>query len=352
MAKTALITGITGQDGSYLAEHLLQLGYEVHGLVRRVALEDPERRLGRISHLLDDLVLHAGTLESHGSILSVLSRTTFDECYHLAAQSYVPESFADEFSTLNVNIGGTHRILRALHDLQPRVRFYFAGSSEMFGRVREVPQRESTPFHPQSPYGVSKVTGHWLSVNYREAFGMYCVSGILFNHESPRRGRDFVSRKITSTAARIALGLADRLPLGNLDARRDWGHARDYVRGMHLMLQQDTPRDYVLGTGRQHSVREFCQLAFEEVDLDYLDYVTVDPRFLRPADVDALVADASMAKQQLGWEPTCTFEEMVREMVRSDLEEARRSSRGSGHEDTRRMPAQEPDISSSAIRSR
>ena len=321
--RRALITGITGQDGSYLAEHLLSLGYEVHGIVRRIALEDPGHRMKRIAHLLDDLVLHPGTMESYGSIVSVLAQQRFDECYHLAAQSFVPESFVDGFSTLNVNTTGTHHVLAALRQTQPEARFYFAGSSEMFGRAREVPQRESTPFHPRSPYGISKLAAYWLTVNHREAFGMHCSSGILFNHESPRRPHEFVSRKITRGAARIASGLERQLALGNLDARRDWGHAADYVRAMHLMLQQDAPAGFVVGTGRSHSVRDLCAVAFEAVGLDYREHVTVDPRFLRPAEVDVLEADASAARDRLGWEPTYTFEGMVREMVDADLATAR-----------------------------
>jgi GDPmannose 4,6-dehydratase len=318
--KRALITGITGQDGSYLAEHLLGQGYEVHGLVRRVALEDPERRTGRIGHLLDRVRLHAASLESYPSIFSVVGRVEFDECYHLAAQSFVAESFADGFSTMNTNINGTHYVLAALRELRPGCRFYFAGSSEMFGKVREVPQRETTPFHPRSPYGISKVAGFELTRNYREAYGMHCSSGILFNHEGPRRGFEFVTRKITSTVAKIKLGLATVLRLGNLDAKRDWGHAKDYVRAMHLMLQQSEPDDYVIATGETHSVREFCELAFKEAGLDYRDHVVVDERFKRPAEVDLLVGDSSKARRALGWEPSYTFEALVSEMVRSDLE--------------------------------
>ncbi|HEX8187465.1 MAG TPA: GDP-mannose 4,6-dehydratase [Pyrinomonadaceae bacterium] len=319
MGKKALITGITGQDGSYLAEHLLSLGYEVHGLVRRVALEDPERRFTRISHLLDQVTLHAASLESYPSVFSVVSRVAFDECYHLAAQSFVAESFADGFSTMSTNINGTHYVLAALRELRPDCRFYFAGSSEMFGKVREVPQRETTPFHPRSPYGISKVAGFELTRNYREAYGMFCSSGILFNHEGPRRGFEFVTRKITSTVAKIKSGLADELRLGNLDAKRDWGHAKDYVRAMHLMLQQGEPDDYVVATGETHSVGEFCELAFAEAGLDYREYVKVDDRFKRPAEVDLLVGDSTKAREALGWEPTYTFAALVKEMVQSDL---------------------------------
>ena len=315
----ALITGITGQDGSYLTEHLLSLGYEVHGLVRRVALEDPERRFTRIANLLDRVTLHAASLESYPSIFSVVGRVEFDECYHLAAQSFVAESFADGFSTMNTNINGTHYVLAALRELRPSCRFYFAGSSEMFGKVREVPQSETTPFHPRSPYGISKVAGFQLTRNYREAYGMFCVSGMLFNHEGPRRGFEFVTRKITSTVAKIKLALASELRLGNLDAKRDWGHSADYVRAMHLMLQQTEPDDYVIATGETHSVREFCELAFSEVGLDYRDFVKVDERFQRPAEVDLLVGDSTKARRVLGWRPTYTFAELVREMVQSDL---------------------------------
>src|SRR5687767_8822800 len=320
MTKRALITGITGQDGSYLAEHLLELGYEVHGLVRRVALEDPTRRFTRLEHLIERVTLHAASLESYPSIFNVFSRHKFDECYHLAAQSFVAESFADGFSTLNTNINGTHYVLAALRELQPECRFYFAGSSEMFGKVRETPQTETTPFHPRSPYGISKVAGFDLTRNYREAYDMFCVSGILFNHESSRRGYEFVTRKITSTVARIKLGLATELRLGNLEARRDWGHAIDYVRAMHLMLQQPAPDDYVIATGETHSVRDFCELAFGEVGLDYREYVKIDERFIRPAEVDLLIGDYTKAKRELGWQPKYSFRELVTEMVRADLD--------------------------------
>ncbi len=318
--KRALITGLTGQDGSYLAELLLSFGYEVHGLVRRVALEDPGRRFNRIEHLLDQIILHPASLESYPSIFHIFSRHEFDECYHLAAQSFVAESFADGFSTMNTNINGTHYMLAALRELQPKCKFYFAGSSEMFGKVREVPQKETTPFHPRSPYGISKVAGFELTRNYREAYDMFCVSGIFFNHESPRRGFEFVTRKITSGVARIHKGLASELRVGNLAAQRDWGHAKDYVRAMHLMIQRDEPEDLVVASGESHSVREFCELAFAEVGLDYRDYVIQDEKFYRPAEVEHLIGDSSKARAALGWEPEYTFQSLVKEMVQRDLE--------------------------------
>ncbi|HKE59100.1 MAG TPA: GDP-mannose 4,6-dehydratase [Pyrinomonadaceae bacterium] len=321
-AKKALITGITGQDGSYLSELLLGLGYEVHGIVRRVALEDPHRRFTRIAHLLDKITLHPASLESYPSIFHVVSQHDFDECYHLAAQSFVAESFRDGFSTMNTNINGTHYVLAALREVLPNCRFYFAGSSEMFGKVEETPQKETTRFHPRSPYGISKVAGFELTRNYREAYGMFAVSGILFNHESPRRGFEFVTRKVTSTVAKIKQGQTDKLLLGNLEAQRDWGHAKDYVRAMHRMLQQETPTDYVVATGKTHTVRELCQRAFGEVDLDYQKYVEVDERFLRPAEVDLLIGDASNARRDLNWQPDYSFAEMIKEMVQTDLEAA------------------------------
>ncbi len=317
--KRALITGITGQDGSYLAELLLEKGYEVHGIVRRVAIEDPEHRLWRILHFRDRLHLHAASLESLPSIYRVFQAVKPDECYHLAAQSFVAYSFEDEFSTLNVNINGTHHVLAALRDCAPGCRFYFAASSEMFGKVAEVPQNESTRFHPRSAYGISKVAGFDLTRNYREAYGIKASSGILYNHESPRRGFEFVTRKITSQAARIKLGMAKEVRLGNLDARRDWGHAREYVRAMWLMLKQDEPEDYVIATGEQHTVREFAELAFAHLGLDYRDHVVVDPQFQRPADVETLLGDASKARKKLGWKYGVTFKELVREMVEADL---------------------------------
>jgi len=322
MNKKVLITGITGQDGSYLAEYLLGLGYEVHGLVRRIALEDPQRRFTRISHLLDKITLHPASLESYPSIFHVVSQHDFDECYHLAAQSFVAESFADGFSTMNTNINGTHYMLAAVRELRPRCRFYFAGSSEMFGKVKEIPQLETTAFHPRSPYGISKVAGFDLTRNYREAYGMFCCSGLLFNHEGPRRGYEFVTRKITSTVARIKLGLASELRLGNLEAKRDWGHAADYVRAMYLMLQQSEPDDFVVASGKTHSVREFCELAVEQVDLDYQDYVVIDEKHYRPAEVDLLVGDSTKARRVLNWKPKYSFYELVKEMVETDLKMA------------------------------
>ncbi|MGH8436843.1 MAG: GDP-mannose 4,6-dehydratase [Pseudomonas sp.] len=318
--KKALITGITGQDGSYLAELLLAKGYQVHGLVRRVALQDPLHRLQRITHLTDGLTLHAGSLESFPSLFTVMQRVKPDECYHLAAQSFVSYSFDDEFSTLNTNIDGTHSMLAVIKEVCPECRFYFAGSSEMFGKVEEVPQRETTRFHPRSAYGISKSAGYELTRNYREAYGLHASTGILFNHESPRRGHEFVTRKITSTVARIMAGKTEELRLGNLEARRDWGHARDYVRAMWLMLQQSAPDDYVVATGETHSVREFCEFAFSAAGLNWQDHVTVDPLFYRPAEVDLLIGDASKAREVLGWTPQFGFEDLVLEMVHSDCQ--------------------------------
>jgi GDPmannose 4,6-dehydratase len=317
--KRAVITGITGQDGSYLAELLLEKGYEVHGIIRRVAIEDPEHRLWRILHLKDRLHLHAASLESLPSIYRVFQTVKPDECYHLAAQSFVTYSFEDEFSTLNANINGTHHVLSALRDCTPTCRFYFAASSEMFGKVTEVPQTERTSFHPRSAYGISKVAGFHLTRNYREAYGIKGSSGILYNHESPRRGFEFVTRKITSHAARIKLGLANELRLGNLDAKRDWGHARDYVRAMWLMLQQQDASDYVIATGVQHSVRDFAEAAFDHVALDYRKYVVIDPQLIRPADVETLLGDASLAREKLGWASGIGFTQLVQEMVEADL---------------------------------
>jgi len=314
----ALISGITGQDGSYLAELLLAKGYEVHGIVRRVAIEDPEHRLTRLEAVRSRVKLHAASLESYASLHQVVDNVRPDECYHLAAQSFVSYSFDDEFSTLNANINGTHYILAAVKNVTPKCRFYFAGSSEMFGKVEEVPQNERTRFHPRSTYGISKVAGFELTRNYREAYGMYASSGILFNHESPRRGYEFVTRKITSGVARIAARRASELRLGNLEAKRDWGHAREYVDAMWRMLQQDQPDDYVVATGETHTVREFVETAFSLAGLDYQDYVKPDPDLFRPAEVNVLQGDAGYARQKLGWEPGIAFGALVREMVEAD----------------------------------
>jgi GDPmannose 4,6-dehydratase len=317
--KRALITGITGQDGSYLAELLISKGYEVHGIVRRVALEDPTGRFTRIAPILDKLVLHPASLESYASIFKVIADIKPDECYHLAAQSFVAESFEDGFSTMNININGTHHVLAALREASPNCRFYFAGSSEMFGKVRESPQTEATPFHPRSPYGISKVSGYYLTMNYREAYGIFACSGILFNHESPRRGHEFVTRKITSGVARIKAGRQKELRLGNLDAQRDWGHAADYVEAMWRMLQQDTPGDYVVATGETHSVKEFCEIAFKEAGLNWKDFVVSDPKFFRPAEVEVLTGNAEKASAVLGWVKRYNFSALVKEMVAADL---------------------------------
>src|SRR5687768_11951235 len=322
MQKRALITGITGLDGRYRAELLLDNGYEVHGLVRRVALEDPGRKFRRIERILDRITLHPANLENYPSIFQIVSQNHFDECYHLAAQSFVAENFADGFSTMNTNINGTHYMLAALRELNPACRFYFAGSSEMFGKVDESPQNEMTRFHPRSPYGISKVAGFDLTRNYREAYGMFCCSGMLFNHESPRRGFEFVTRKITSGVAAIKLGMAQDIQLGNLEARRDWGHAADYVKAIYSMLQQDEPDDYVIATGETHSVKEFCEIAFSHVGLDYREFVVVDEKLYRPNETALLTGDASKAESRLGWKRSRTFEEMVKEMVESDLAQA------------------------------
>jgi len=323
--KKALITGITGQDGSYLAEFLLEKGYEVHGIVRRVALEDPMRRLSRIQNSIDDIQLHAASLESYASIFRVVEAICPNECYHLAAQSFVSYSFDDEFSTINTNINGTHYVLSAIKEKAPDCKFYFAASSEMFGNAQTSPQNEGTPFRPRSPYGISKVAGYELTRNYREAYNIYACNGIAFNHESERRGYEFVTRKISSFVAAIKLGLKHELRLGNLDAKRDWGYAPDYVRGMWMMLQQDEPDDYVLATGETHSVREFVDIAFSEVDLDWEEYVSIDDRFFRPAEVFELRGNSSKAREKIGWQPEVNFENLVKKMVRSDLNQLRES---------------------------
>ncbi len=317
---TALITGITGQDGSYLAEFLLQKGYRVVGMVRRASTHNYER----IQHLLDQITLVQGDLHDQGSLLGILEEYEPDEVYNLAAQSFVPTSWNQPALTAEVTALGVTRMLEAIRYVNPKIRFYQASSSEMFGKVLEVPQRETTPFYPRSPYGVAKVYGHWITVNYRESFGLFAVSGILFNHESPRRGLEFVTRKISDGVARIKLGLAKELRLGNLEARRDWGFAGDYVQAMWLMLQQEQAEDFVIGTGETHSVREFCELAFGHVGLDYRDFVVQDERFYRPAEVDLLVADPSKAHAKLGWEPSVSFPELVKMMVDADLERLKR----------------------------
>ena len=318
--KKALITGITGQDGSYLAEHLLSIGYEVHGIVRRVALEDPTHHLWRLLSIAERLNFHSGTLESFPALYKILRDVQPDECYHLAAQSFVSISFEDEFSTMQTNINGTHYLLAAIKDTSPQCRFYFAGSSEMFGMVEETPQRETTRFHPRSVYGITKVAGFELTRNYREAYNLFTCTGILFNHESPRRGFEFVTRKISSTAARIKLGLEKELRLGNIDAKRDWGFSGEYVQMMHSMLQQENPDDFVIGTGKTHSVREFLQIVFEDLKLNYEDFLVIDQRFYRPAEVEILVADPSKAREKLGWNPKVTFKEIALKMVRYDYD--------------------------------
>ncbi len=317
--KRALITGITGQDGSYLSELLLSKGYEVHGIVRRMALEDPLHRLWRLRHILDKITLHAGSMESYPSLFNVIEAVQPDECYHLAAQSFVSYSFEDEFSTINTNINGTHYLLSSIKQKAPRCRFYFAASSETFGKVRETPQDENTPFHPRSPYGISKVAGFELTRNYREAYNLHASCGILFNHESPRRGHEFVTRKITSQAALIKLGREKRIKLGNIQAKRDWGHARDYVQAMWLMLQQEKPDDYVIATGQCHSVEDFLKKAFALLELDFRNYLDIDPTLYRPSEVMVLMGNYSKAERVLGWRPRVSFEELIREMVEKDL---------------------------------
>jgi GDPmannose 4,6-dehydratase len=321
--KKALITGVTGQDGSYLAELLLEEGYEVHGIVRRVALEDPQHRLWRIRHLLDKIHLHAGSLETYASIFNVVENVQPDECYHLAAQSFVSYSFEDAFSTINTNINGTMSVLSAIQQRVPKCRVYFAGSSEMFGVVDRSPQDEETAFHPRSPYGISKVAGFHLTRNFREGYNIFACNGILFNHESPRRGYEFVTRKITSAAAGIKMDLSNELRLGNLDARRDWGFAGDYVKAMWLMLQQDKADDYVVATGETHTVREFVELAFGYLDLNWQDYVVIDQQLYRPAEMHQLAGDYSKAEKTLGWSPKVGFKELVEMMVEADLNKIR-----------------------------
>lgn len=313
--RTALITGITGQDGSYLAELLLSKGYRVVGMARRASTVTNER----IAHLLDNIVVLQGDLTDQGSLLSIFEEYEPDEVYNLAAQSFVPTSWNQPALTGDVTALGVTRMLEAIRFTNSKARFYQASSSEMYGKVVEVPQTEGTPFYPRSPYGVAKVYGHWITVNYRESFGLFAVSGILFNHESPRRGLEFVTRKITEGAARIKLGMAKELRLGNLEARRDWGFAGDYVEAMWMMLQREHPENFVIGSGETHSVREFCEVAFRHVGLNHEDYVVQDPAFYRPAEVDLLVSNPKKASAELGWEPTVAFEELVRMMVDADL---------------------------------
>ena len=313
--RRALITGITGQDGSYLAELLLEKGYEVFGMTRRASTENVER----IAHLVDKVNLIQGDLLDPPSLVSALRTAEPQEVFNLAAQSFVPTSWNQPVLTAEFTGVGVTRMLEAVRSVDPDIRFYQASSSEMFGKVREVPQSEQTPFYPRSPYGVAKTYGHYITVNYRESFGLYAVSGILFNHESPRRGLEFVTRKISDGVARVKLGLAEELRLGNLDAERDWGYAGDYVEAMWRMLQQDEPDDYVIATGQPHSVREFCELAFAHVGLDWEQYVKTDPEFLRPAEVDQLIGDASKARERLAWEPRHSFRELVELMVDADV---------------------------------
>ncbi len=321
-AGVALITGITGQDGSYMAELLLEKGYAVHGMVRRSSTESFER----IAHLTDRIQLHQADLLDQGSLLALVSNVRPRELYNLAAQSFVPTSWLQPALTGEFTAQGVTRMLEAVRLVDPSIRFYQASSSEMFGKVRETPQNEATPFYPRSPYGVAKVFGHHITVNYRESFGLVAVSGILFTHESPRRGREFVTRKISETVARIKLGLASELPLGNLDARRDWGFAPEYVEAMWRMLQQDEPQDYVIGTGEHHTPRNFVDLAFAHVGLDPADFVRVDPQFLRPAQVDTQLAHPTKAREQLGWRARTPFAGLVRTMVEADLEAQERAS--------------------------
>ncbi|NLF24792.1 MAG: GDP-mannose 4,6-dehydratase [Deltaproteobacteria bacterium] len=320
--KVALVTGVTGQDGSYLAELLLEKGYKVYGMVRRSSVEKFER----INHLVDKIELVQGDLLDQFSLISILREIRPQEVYNLAAQSFVPTSWRQPVLTSEFTAIGVTKLLESIRVVDPEIRFYQASSSEMFGKVRETPQNELTPFYPRSPYGVAKVYGHYITVNYRESYGLFAVSGILFNHESPRRGLEFVTRKVTHTAAKIKLGLATELRLGNLDAKRDWGFAADYVRAMWQMLQQPEADDYVIATGKTRTVRELVEVAFEKVGLDWQKYVKVDQKFIRPAEVDLLVGDASKAKRCLNWEPRVSFEEMIGMMVENDLKELQRRS--------------------------
>ncbi|MHB8134992.1 MAG: GDP-mannose 4,6-dehydratase [Anaerolineaceae bacterium] len=316
--KKALITGISGQDGSYLAELLIEKGYQVHGIVQRSELENPDRSLWRIEHLLGQITLHSSSIESYPSLFRTFQKVQPDECYHLAAASFVSYSFDEEFSIFNANINGTHYVLSIIKEVCPNCKFYFAGSSEMFGNAKVSPQNENTPFNPRSAYGITKVTGYYLTKTYRENYGLYACAGILYNHESERRGFEFVTRKISSTVARIKLDLTNELRMGNIDAMRDWGYSPDYVRAMWLMLQKDFPDDYVIATGITHSVRQFLETAFKVLGLDWQKYVIIDETFYRPKEKFTLTGDTSKAKNKLGWQPTIEFNELIEKMVIHD----------------------------------
>lgn len=318
MAKKALITGISGQDGSYLAEYLLSLGYEVHGITRNSSFED-QTRLWRLQDILSQIRLHIGSVESVPSLYRILSMVRPDECYHFAAQSFVSFNFEDEFATMGINVQGTHNLLAALHQIVPECHFYFAGTSEMFGNVETYPQDENTRFHPRTVYGISKVVGFELTRNYRESYNIYACSGILYNHESPRRGMEYVTRKITTTAAKIKMGLAREIVMGNIDVQRDWGWAPDYVKAMHLMLNKDNAQDYVVGTGILHTVRDFLRISFSELGLDYEDYLRFDPKFNRPVG-SILQANPEKAYREMGWKAVTSFEEIVRRMIKTDFD--------------------------------
>ena len=317
--KKVLITGITGQDGSYLAEFLLNKGYEVFGLVRRTSILNFER----IKHIQDRIKLISGDLLDQNSLMNAIKESNPEEIYNLASQSFVPASWKQPVFTGEATALGVARMLEAIRAVDPKIKFYQASSSEMFGKVREVPQTEKTEFYPRSPYGVAKLYGHWITVNYRESYNMFCCSGILFNHESPRRGLEFVTRKVTNAAAKIKLGLANELRLGNLDAKRDWGFAGDYVKAMWLMLQQDEPEDYVISTGITHSVKDLVQIAFDYVNLNWENYVVIDPKFVRPAEVDLLLGDPTKARKRLGWKPEVNFKSLIKMMVDADLEKVK-----------------------------
>lgn len=320
----ALITGISGQDGSYLAELLLSKGYEVHGIVMRTELEDPDRFLWKLSGIIDKVILHSASIEAFPSLFQIVQKIQPDECYHLAAASFVSYSFDEEFAIFNSNVNGTHYILSVIKEAAPHCKFYFAGSSELFGRALSYPQDESTPFHPRSAYGITKATGYYLTCNYRENYGLFACNGILYNHESVRRGSEFVTQKIVRGAVQIKLGRTTELHLGNLEAQRDWGYAPDYVRAMWLMLRHKQPDDYVIATGNLHTVREFCQIAFSYLGLNYQDYVKIDAKFFRPAEEVPLVGNSSKARKILNWKPEKTFDNMIVEMIDYEIGEARK----------------------------